>query len=156
MAMVDRETRPRFSDLIALVHPWIDQSRAPLYELTFPSETTDQELTQLCVARERWAQRANYRVAWVVNLSGIMHATAGQRRLFSEHLKRFEPHDLAYNQGSALLVPNAFVRGIVTAVFWLKAPRFPNECFATIEDARAWAERQLLAAGVTAPRSWLR
>jgi hypothetical protein len=86
-----------------------------------------------------------------VNLAGILQATANQRRLFSEHLKRFEPHDLAYNQGSALLVPNTFVRGIVTAVFWLKPPSFPNECFATIEDARAWAERQLLAVGVTAP-----
>jgi hypothetical protein len=149
--MDQRQTRVPFSDLIALVHPWIDQSRAPLYELTFPSQTTDQELTQLCAARERWAMRANYRVAWVVNLAGIVQATAGQRKLFSEHLKRFEPHDIAYNQGSALLVPNAFVRGIVTAVFWLKAPRFPNECFATIEDARAWAEHQLNVGGETAP-----
>lgn len=149
--MGERLTRAPLSDLIPLVHPWIDQARAPLYELTFPSQTTDHELNQLCIARERWAQRASYRVAWVVNLSGILQATAGQRKLFSEHLKRFEPHDLAYNQGSALLVPNPFVRGIVTAVFWLKPPRFPNECFSTIEEAREWALLQLQTGGVTAP-----
>jgi hypothetical protein len=149
--MVEHQTRPPSHDLISLIHPWIDQSRAPLYELTFPSETSDQELTQMCVARERWAQRANYRVAWVVNLSGIVQATAGQRRLFSEHLKRFEPHDLAYNQGSALWVPNTFVRGIVTAVFWLKPPSFPNQCFGSIEEARAWAEEKLNLGGATTP-----
>jgi hypothetical protein len=149
--MSQHPTRPPPSDLVSLVHPWIDQSRAPLYELTFPSQTTDHALSELCAARERWAMRASYRVAWVVNLAGILQATAGQRKLFSEHLKRFEPHDLAYNQGSALLVPNAFVRGIVTAVFWLKPPRFPNECFATIDEARSWAEQQLSAGGVTAP-----
>jgi hypothetical protein len=132
-------------DLIPLVHPWIDQSRAPIYELTFPKQASLEEVAALCSARERWAQRANYRVAWVVNLTGIMEATARQRTLFSEHLKRFEPHDVAYNQGSALIVPNAFVRGIVTAIFWMKPPLFPNECFATIEEARAWAGQQLNA-----------
>ncbi|HKU41416.1 MAG TPA: hypothetical protein VJR89_24835 [Polyangiales bacterium] len=138
-------------ELIPLLHPWIDQSRAPLYELTFPPETTDQALTALCAARERWAVRANYRVAWVVNLAGVLQATANQRRLFGEHLKRFESHDKAYNQGSALVVPNTFVRGIVTAVFWLNPPSFPNQCFATPEAAREWAAEQLKAAGVTMP-----
>jgi hypothetical protein len=85
----------------------------------------------------------------VVNLAGILEATARQRTLFSEHLKRFEPHDVAYNQGSALLVPNAFVRGIVTAIFRMKPPLFPNECFSTLEEARTWAERQLNARGMS-------
>jgi len=137
---------PSDSELVPLVHPWIDESHAPVYELTFPAETTDAELEAFCAVREEWARRAQYRVAWVVNLAGIMRATAGQRKLFSEHLKRFEPHDVAFNQGSALLVPNAFVRGIVTAVFWLKAPSFPHACFATLQEARHWAERQLKGA----------
>jgi len=130
-------------DLVPLVHPWIDASRAPIYVLTFPSEATDGELQAMCAARERWAQRAMYRVAWVVDLSGILSATAHQRSLFSEHLKRFEAHDRAYNQGSALIVPNSFVRGLVTAVFWLKPPMFPNQCFPDAAQAFAWAERQL-------------
>jgi hypothetical protein len=136
-------------DLIPLAHPWIDQSRAPLYELTFPRHASLEEVAALCTARERWAQRANYRVAWVVNLASILEATARQRTVFSEHLKRFEPHDVAYNQGSALLVPNALVRGIVTAIFWMKPPLFPNECFSTIEAARTWAEQQLNARGTS-------
>lgn len=132
--------------LAPIVHPWIDASRAPLYELTFPSETSDQALLTFCEVREKWAERAHYPVAWVVNLAGITSASARQRGLFSEHLKRFEPHDVAYNQGSALIVPNSFVRGIVTAVFWLKPPRFPNECFSTRGEAIAWAAERLALA----------
>jgi hypothetical protein len=137
--------------MLQLEHAWIDASRAPLYELTFPSDTTDQALLAFCEARERWAERAKFKVAWVVNLAGITSATARQRSLFSEHLKRFEHHDIAYNQGSALIVPNAFVRGIVTAVFWLKQPRFPNECFSTRGEAIAWAAERLALASAEGP-----
>lgn len=136
--------------LIRIDHPWIDEAKAPLYQLTFPPETSDQELLKMCSARERWAERAHYPVAWVVDLGSIMKATARQRSLFSEHLARFEHHDVSFNQGSALIVPNAFVRGIVTAVFWMKSPRFPNECFATRDAAIIWAIERLRAAGVSA------
>jgi hypothetical protein len=129
--------------LVRLAHPWINEARAPLYELVFPAHASDDEVIGLCEAREAWATVAAYPVAWVVDLGSIMEATARQRKLFSEHLKRFEPHDLAFNRGSALIVPNAFVRGVVTAVFWLKQPRFPNECFATRHEATAWAEQRL-------------
>jgi hypothetical protein len=137
--------------LVPIGHPWINESRAPLYELVFPPRATDEQVVALGEARERWALSANYPVAWLVDLASLMEATARQRKLFSEHLQRFEPHDVAYNQGSALIVPNAFVRGIVTAVFWLKRPRFPNECFSTRAEAIAWAEQQLARASHPAP-----
>jgi hypothetical protein len=130
-------------ELIPLVHPWIDSSNAPLYELKFPAEANDSEVESLCAAREDWAKHATYRVAWVVDLSKVLSANAYQRSVFSAHLKRFEPHDIAYNQGSALIVPNAFVRGLVTAVFWVRPPRFPNQFFADAASARGWARQRL-------------
>jgi hypothetical protein len=139
--------------LVELVHAWVDASQAPLYGLVFPKITDDAELLGFCSVREEWAERARYPVAWVVDLSGIVHATATQRRLFSEHLSRFEHHDVAYNQGSALIVPNAVLRGLVTAVFWMKRPGFPNECFPTREEATAWATAQLAKAKPGPPSS---
>jgi len=129
--------------LVDLSHPWVDASRAPLYTLVFPKAAEDADVVSFATAREEWAKRAHYPVAWVVDLSNLLTATPKQRRLFSEHLSRFEPHDIAYNRGSALVVPNAMLRGIVTAVFWMKRPRFPNEFFATPAEARRWAEAQL-------------
>lgn len=120
-------------------HPWIDSLRTPVYVLTFPAQLSDAELEACCAARERWAAVAKFPVSWVVDLSRVQSVTAKQRKTMSDHLARFEPHDLAHNRGSAIVVPNAFLRGIVTAVFWLRPPRFPHESFATREAALAWA-----------------
>jgi hypothetical protein len=120
-------------------HPWIDSSRTPVYVLTFPEVVTDADLEACCAARERWAARARFPVTWVVDLTRIRTLTAKQRKTMAEHLGRFEPHDLAHNLGSAIVVPNAFLRGIVTAVFWLRAPKFPHQSFATPQEAIWWA-----------------
>ncbi|HEX4336618.1 MAG TPA: hypothetical protein VH062_11935 [Polyangiaceae bacterium] len=140
-------------ELVQLLHPWIDGTRAPLYAIQFPQQAADEEVASFCQVRERWAVTAKYKVAWVVDLAGVIQAPATQRRIFSDHLQRFEPHDVAYNQGSALIAPNAFVRGIITAVFWLKAPRFPSECFTTQPEALAWASAQLAARPSGVPSS---
>lgn len=123
--------------------PWIDESRAPLYQLSFPSDPTDEVLLDMCAARERWMNVARFPVAWVVDMTNLGNVTARQRRIFGDHLQRFEPHDLAWNQGSAIIVPNALLRGVVTAVFWLKPPRFPHESFKTKDEALRWASERL-------------
>lgn len=131
--------------LIPVDHPWVDSSRAPIYIVSCPVSTTDEELIAFCNARESWAERATYPVAWVVDLSAVRTMTARQRQLFAAHLERFERHDIAHNRGSALVVPNPLLRGVVTAVFWLKTPRFPNQPFANRLEAMRWAEEQLRA-----------
>lgn len=127
-------------DRPAISHAWIDSSRAPVYVLTFPETISDADLESCCEARERWAKQARFPVSWVVDLSRLDGVTAKQRRMMGDHLARFEPHDLAHNRGSAIVVPNAFLRGIVTAVFWLRPPRFPHQSFATRAEAMRWAE----------------
>lgn len=143
LSAMERSLIPPRMPIVA--HPWVDSSRAPLYALTFPGTTTDDVMHAFTAAREAWATQCKSPVAWVVDLSAIREATANQRRLFAEHLARFEPHDIAYNCGSALIVPSAVLRGIVTAVFWIKPPKFPNQLFEKREDALVWATKQLRA-----------
>lgn len=131
------------TDYVEIDHPWVVHKHMPIYEWTFPSEATDQELTRFIQAREAWATRARYPVAWVVELSNLTKATATQRRMFAEHLKRFEEHDVSWNGGSALVVPSAWLRGLVTAVFWLAPPKFPHQAFSKRSDALEWAQLQL-------------
>lgn len=129
--------------LVPLLHPWILTQSAPVYEIRFPAEASDEDLLAFCEARETWARSAAYPVSWVVDLSTVRSVTATQRRLFGEHLERFEAHDVENNRGSALVVPNAFLRGVVTAVFWIRQPKFPHRAFTAIDDARAWAKGRL-------------
>mgnify|MGYP001553998302 FL=1 len=139
---METSTAPE-SQYIEIDHPWVQHRNMPIYEWTFPAKVADDELVAFAKAREDWAARAQYPVAWVVELSNITKATATQRRMFADHLKRFEEHDVQWNAGSALVVPSGWIRGLVTAVFWLSPPKFPNQAFARRADAYAWAQHQL-------------
>ena len=131
------------TEYIEIDHPWASHRHVPIYEFTFPREIDDEDLSAFIEARERWADRAQYPVAWVVQLSSLSHATATQRRMFAEHLKRFEGHDVQWNGGSALIVPSPWLRGLVTAVFWISPPKFRHQAFAKRTDALEWAQLQL-------------
>lgn len=112
-------------------------------EASEQSATEFIELDAFVRAREVWAERAQYPVAWVVELSNLTKANPQQRRIFAEHLKRFEAHDVQWNGGSALIVPSGWLRGLVTAVVWLSPPKFPHQAFAKRSDALEWAQLQL-------------
>jgi len=131
------------TEFLEIDHPWVSHRHVPIYEFTFPPEASDEELAAFVRAREEWATRAHYPVAWVVQLSNLTKANAKQRRTFAEHLKRFERHDVQWNGGSALIVPSAWLRGLVTAVFWISPPKFPHQAFAERSDALEWAQLQL-------------
>ena len=131
------------TEYLEIDHPWVSHRHVPIYEWTFPSEAADEELDAFVRAREEWATRAHYPVAWVVELSNITKANAKQRRVFAEHLKRFEEHDVQWNGGSALIVPSSWLRGLVTAVFWISPPKFRHQAFAKRTDALEWAQLQL-------------
>jgi hypothetical protein len=124
-------------------HPWIDSSHAPVFIWRFPGEFTDEELAAVCAARERWAKLAPGSCAWVVDLTHILRVPQAQRSYFVEHLKRFEPHDVKYNRGSALIMPNAWLRALAAATFMVLRPKFPHQTFAKLEDALAWATSQV-------------
>lgn len=124
-------------------HPWYGNEDMPLYRWVFPEGATDEELDACLRAREVWGEKAHYFVAWVIDLSAITSAPAKQRKMFGEHLKRFELHNIRWNTGSAVIVPNAFLRGLVTAVFWFSPPKFPTKLFSDRVEAEVWARNQL-------------
>ena len=133
------------TEYIEIDHPWISKDLMPIYRWTFPSEATDEALRACLVAREDWANRAHYYTAWVIDMSNITTAPATQRKALAEHLKRFDEFGVRWNAGSALIVPNPWLRGLVTAVTWFSPPRFPYQLFSESLAAESWAEKQLAA-----------
>ncbi len=115
----------------------------PIYRWTFPPEATDEELSSAFRARETVATRARYDAAWIIDMSNIRKAPATQRQAMAQHLKRFGEYANRWNAGSALIVPNPWLRGLVTAVTWLSPPKFPYRLFADSVEAERWARKQL-------------
>lgn len=131
------------SEYIDIEHPWISNELKPVYRWTFPTEASDEDLAACIRARDDWVGRARYRFAWVIDLSNVTSAPATQRKALGEHLKSCEAFSARWNAGSALVVPNAWLRGLVTAVFWVSPPKYPTELFSNASEAERWATRQL-------------
>ena len=130
-------------EYIEIQHPWYGNEEMPLYRWTFPEVATDEDLAACLEAREHWGLRARYEVAWVIDLSNLTNASATQRKMFVDHLKRFEWHNNRWNTGSAVIVPNGWLRGLVTAVFWFSPPDFPTKICANVQQGEQWARQQL-------------
>jgi hypothetical protein len=133
------------SDYIEIDHPWISNDRMPIYRCTFPSEATAGELTAYFRARDDWAIRVRYHFAWVFDLSNVTKAPATQRKALAEHLNSYEEFSARWNAGSALIVPSPWLHGLVTAVFWISAPKYPHKTFSEPLEAESWAKKQLSA-----------
>ena len=115
----------------------------PVYRCTFPSETTLDELQAFFHARDVWAARVRYHFAWVFDLSHIAKAPATHRKALAEHIKRHEEFSARWNAGAALVVPSPWLRGLVTAVFWISPPKYPHMTFSDPIEAERWAAEQL-------------
>lgn len=124
-------------------HPWIDDSRAPLYVVTYPRDRTDEEVREGHLGIRRIYERTSVPVAWVVDASAVRSAPATQRRIVAEHERRVRPMALRWCAGLAVVIPNSLVRGFFTAVTWLAPLEYPHRIVETREEALAWARRQL-------------
>lgn len=140
---MDRATGNPTMEYIEINHPWISNDLMPIYRWTFPSETTDEELSACFRARDDWATRVRYHFAWVIDLSNVTKAPATQRKALAEHLKRLEEFSERWNAGSALVVPSAWLRGLATAVFWISPPKYPHRTFSELLPGERWAREQL-------------
>lgn len=130
---------------LAIPHPWIDSSQAPLYVLTFPANSSEKELEYCCEVREAWVREVRSPIAWVVDLSAIQQVSPAKHRIFAEHLSRIAAYTEKYSAGCGLVLPSPLVRGVVTAIFWFAPPGFPHRAFARREEAIAWALHRLSA-----------
>jgi hypothetical protein len=126
-------------------HPWISEVEPRLYAITMPPYPADSDLESFAEAREIWGRACDHVHSWLVDTSAIEETSARQRRRLAQHLEAYEWVDVRWNAGSALVIPSPIVRGFVTAVFWLKSPKFPNATFAERGPALSWCRAKLAA-----------
>jgi hypothetical protein len=79
----------------------------------------------------------------VFDLSTTGMPTPTQRRKLAEHMTTHEAAIRQRVMGLAIVAPNAVVRGIVTALFWLATPPIQHCLCASRSEASAWAQQLL-------------
>ncbi len=126
-----------------LQHAWVDDYLAPLYRLTYPESPSEDEVVARNAEIHTWYQSLDHRIAWIVDCSQLIHASATVRSRQSEHLKRIAPYAAKWDICDAFVIQSGLVRGYLTAVFWFSPPPYEYQVFATVPAAMTWVRERL-------------
>ena len=80
----------------------------------------------------------------VLDLRNAGGITARQRRYMSERI-RSNSEQGDKNVASAFVFSSRMMRGLLTAILWMRNPEYPCETFGDIDSAVAWGRAQLAA-----------
>ncbi len=128
--------------------PVFDARAWPLVVSTLPTIVDDDTVQRLVDGhREVFARRERFvHIGDLRQLRTLPNARIRQR--LADWTKSIEGESARYNVGSALVVPNAVVRGGLTALSWLYKPVSPQYYGAAVEECHAWCMARLEEAGV--------
>ncbi|HEY6879984.1 MAG TPA: hypothetical protein VI299_18290 [Polyangiales bacterium] len=135
-------------------HPWLNDSEYPVLQVTFPQGYSYEQTEAMFNDVQSFYAQNSAPFAWVVDATRVSVADAKARKLTAEHEARSKEHLRRFNAGTAFVIESAWVRGIVTAIYWISPPAYPYEVFADVAYARAWArERVSSRVGTSSARS---
>lgn len=129
----------------------IDLSLWPIILVNTPPGFTDVELKAYYddIAKAMLSRPGPY-----VNIIDARNAptpTASQRKIMADFRAVHQEHIRKYCKGSAFVFESAVMRGIITAIHWLRQPEMPHKSFGSLMEAMNWAKVQLSAAGTSTP-----
>ncbi len=119
-------------------HAWIRGFEGGTLHVVFPARATDDEVRVFCDVLEKFWRDVDGPVGTVFDCRPVTAATASQRKLFADLQQRLEPVFRGKMLGAAFLIDSALVRGLLTAIFWLRPPVYRHIVASNEIEARAW------------------
>lgn len=126
-------------------HPWLDCSQAPILITRLPAEASDDELSEMFAAVDRYHKLHPGAFVRILDLSRLERFPASQRKLVADRLRMMAEFDARYCKGMAIWAPDSVKRGIVTAIHWMQKPAYKFVVSDTFAHAVVWARHQLVA-----------
>lgn len=125
-----------------------DESRWPVVVVTLPVEPFDgPSLTKYLADAKRYYTRGQH-FGFVFDIRNAPPMSASQRRVIADEIDHSAHEFPTIRTVQAVVIASAVQRGIVKAINWLARQPVPTEVFATVEEAVAWAQKELRAAPV--------
>lgn len=121
----------------------VDLTHWPILVVNAPPGFTDAELQAYydSIGKAMLARPEPY--ANIIDARNAPTPTASQRKIMAGFRERHAQHIRQYCRGSAFVFESAVMRGIITAIHWLRQPEMPHKSFATMFEAMTWARAQL-------------
>ncbi len=129
----------------------VDDSHWPIVVTTLPESPQHDDLVALTEAHDRILDRGE-RYATITDLSFLRKPPGARERKISADWTNANSARIArLNVGSAVIVPNAILRGAMTAVNWIRRAPNGEVHVATMRDALEHVRKELEAAGIHIP-----
>lgn len=120
-----------------------DDSRWPLCFDLMHGEASDDDVAAYNRQRLARLEREDVHVQ-VINALEAQKMNAAQRKSIAEFNAEHREQQVAYLAGVAFTTSSLFIRGILTAIYWINPPAYPYKVFADLASAETWAEARLL------------
>lgn len=125
----------------------------PLVVMEFPEQRVPDAALHALLghleAVEREAMKAREKGFFITDLTRMREiAPASQRKYVGEWIARTSPLQKAVGVGGANVTPSPLLRGVITAIFWIKPSPTPTIFVATRNEAIFRGIEMLEAAGV--------
>lgn len=133
----------------------IDASSWPVVVVTPPAGlVTDAELDEHMLEFRELIEARKQVHAVVIDLRVSSGLTPTQRKRLAKAMEESEQSKYC-NCAGGLIFSSTIMRGMLTAILWLKQPRHETRIFATRDEAVSWGQAQVrtyLQANATATR----
>lgn len=124
----------------------IDNTQFPIVFVRYGS-VNEEDLSDFLLRLEPVYQRGHLAIIADATQASISDATAERRRILAEGLKKIVDKYPNHVISEAVILSNPLVRGILTAVNWVRDPKsFPHKAFKNEAEAVAWTKEQIRAA----------
>lgn len=119
---------------------WTDMSRWPVVLITLPKAVTDDQLADLIVHTARMKKDRPGMYALVLDLRKTEAVSPTQRKMLTDSMEKLDGESAPDRcAGVALVFSSQVLRGVLTAIFWVRRPACPCSVFTDRGDALVWA-----------------
>lgn len=122
----------------------IDESMWPVLLIRpKPMEMSIEELEVAFRYYDRILERRRERYAVVFDNREVKHLSAAHRSRIARYNEENEERARVYCRGLAFTITSPIVRGMMTAILWIKRPPVETRTFEELDAALSWAGEQV-------------
>lgn len=125
-----------------------DVSRHPVVQVRFSGALEDAEMLRYLEDMDRVLQRREMYGA-IFDARDVTSVSPKQRRIQADWLEKNESLLRDYAAGYAFVITSQLIRGVLTAILWLKPMPSEHVVVATVEEAERWLGVRIRARGLS-------
>lgn len=118
-----------------------DLSHWPVLLVTAPPRISDEEMARYIEESRRRRMERREPHVMVLDVRRTERLPPTQRKMLTDNMSAAGDADPCL--GMAMVFDSPLLKGVLTAIFWVRKPKYPTRVFTSLPEALAWARSVL-------------